>query len=87
MHLTKEKIPFKKYKKLITQFSLNDTEIIMGGDFNFTENPKLDRYKRNRERQTDTSSHSFNDLKQNLVLLMFGDICIQQKKQKKTINI
>ena len=39
--------------------------IIIGGDFNFAENPKLDRHKCH-EKQTDTSSHSFNDLKQTL---------------------
>ena len=59
---------FKKTQKWIIPFSLNDAEIIVGGDFNFAENPKLDRHKCH-EKQTDTSSHSFNDLKTNFGLI------------------
>ena len=83
MHLTKRKTPFKNIQKLITQFSVNDTEIIMEGNLYFAENPKLDRYKR-KGKQTDTSSHSFNDLKQNLVLLMYVHIYASNKQKQFT---
>ena len=83
MHLTLTKIENLSSKKNTkvdqTKFSLYDAEIIIGGDFNFAENPKLDRHKCH-EKQTDTSSHSFNDLKTNFGLV---DLCRHMHPNKK----
>ena len=53
---------------------------MIGGDLNFAENPKLDRHKCH-EKQTDTSSHSFNDLKTNFGLVDVWRYMHPNKKQ------
>ena len=83
--LTKiETLSSKKTQKWITKFSLNDAEIIIiEGDFNFAENPKLDRHKCH-EKQTDASSRSFNNLKTNFGLV---DVLRHMHPNKKTVYI
>ena len=73
----------KSTQKWITKFSLNDAEIIIGVDFNFAENPKLDRHKCH-EKQTDASSRSFNNLKTNFGLV---DVWRHMHPNKNSLHI
>ena len=54
---------FSKLQKWIDNFSLNKEEMILGGDFNFTESATLDRHN-NCSYPTDASSAAYKILKE-----------------------
>ena len=71
---------FNKVYKWGTQYALNKDEIIIGGDFNCVESPKLDRNE-SSSYVTDTSLKSYISLKEKLKLFDIWRVMQPDKKQ------
>ena len=59
---TERKTFFNKIHKWLRQFSLNEQNVIIGGDFNYTHDPILDRQNNKYDKNLDQSKHSFESL-------------------------
>ena len=57
---------FSKVHKWIEQFSLNENNIIIGGDFNYTEVNRLDRFKANEVKDASSVTYKYLNTSKNL---------------------
>ena len=57
---------FSKVQKWIDKFSLNENGIIIGGDFNYTEISRLDRFKTNDIKDVSSITYKFLNATKNL---------------------
>lgn len=78
--MKERKLFFKKVQKWITKFAVNEN-VIVGGDFNYTESAVLDRCKGSNNPNVDLSSTAYNALKFNCNLYDIWREMHPQKRQ------
>lgn len=75
---------FNKLQKWIDKHSLNEDELIIGGDFNHTETTELDRSKSLSQTYSDASTGTYKTL---LSKHKLHDVWREMHPNKKTIHI